>query len=260
MRSFRILLAAILLTSCPWHHLGAQVPRQSFPTPPVPSKVLPGEVLNAPPPDCHNPLPPGYIGPRPQDVLEPRPAGYVGAVPIRKSKWDAVFDRDLPVADALTKLIVPVKPVEIPLTGGFPDWINNPPDWVNKVAPTKDAGGSNREKFKWVLTTENRLWAVPILDLKRPGVSGNAGVSYDKDDDDILKHAIVTRGLPVRSAGIAQIQGDKIVIDNGSGHYWPTVDSVRHWAVGAFEKAGFKRGNIIVHKFTNDQNQKSYFK
>lgn len=252
MRSFRLLLAAILLAFCPWHHLGAQGPVQSLPAPPVPSKILPGEDRNVPPPGRRHALPPGYIGPRPQDILEPRPEDYTGPVPVRVSVWDDVFDRDLPVADALTRLIVPIRPVEIMPTDKLPDWMNNPPDWVNKVAP-------NGEKFKWVLTTEPKLWAIPILDLKRSRVSGKEGASYAKEDDDILKHVIVTRGLPVLSAGIARIQGDKIVIDNGSGHYWPTYRSLQRWAVDAFEKAGFKRQNIEDHDFIKDKNL-NYFK
>jgi len=166
-----------------------------------------------------------------------------------KDKRDELFRRDLPIADASKLLKKKVEPVEIENS-----------DSINKVAP-------HNEKFKWVLTMspELKLWAIPILDLKRPPVSTNKDVVHkdDEDDitmyeDDIIKHVIVTRGLPVQSAGEAQRQGDKIVIDNGSGHYQPTFKSLQRWAEDAFvEKARFKRENIELHKFEKGQ---KYFK
>ena len=150
------------------------------------------------------------------------------------SKWDEV-KYDLAIADSLKSY--GVQPVKL-----------TDPDSLKEVAP-------NGEKFKWVLTLspELQLWAIPILDLKRPPVS-NKDIMFK---DDVIKHVIATRGSPVQSAGEAQLQGGKLVIDNGSGHYKPTPKSVEVWGKPAFVKVGFKLENIERHEFEKEQ---KYFK
>jgi hypothetical protein len=264
MRSFRILLAAILLASCPWPHLGAQISGQHLSTPPVPNKILPAGV-----PDKNSPY---WLGPLLSDVEEPRNENCIGPFTVVKDKRDEVFTKDLPLADSL-KFLLGVKPVQI-------ENLNS----IKEIAP-------NGEIFKWVLIGPpegppecRQLWAIPILNLTRPPVElppnsnnvprdpkhldvfiDNFIIATYKDNnlqpigDDILKHVIVTRGKPVLSAGEAQRQVDKLVIDNHSGHYHPTFKSVKDRAVSAFVNAGFKRENIEVHN-ENEKKRKKYFK
>jgi hypothetical protein len=198
MKSFRVLLAAVLLLSCPWHDLGAQDDGRSHPTLAAPSKTVPA----------------GNTVPR-----SPSDPGPFEVVP--KKKGEVLCD--LCISDRLG-----IKAFEIK---------KGDPDWIKKVAP-------NGQAFKWVLTPapESKLWGIPILeaklDLTQVPADGNSNNHYATKDD-VAKHVIATGGLPVQTAGVAQIQGRKIVIDCDSGHYQPTPLSVRKSGVPAFQGAGF---------------------
>jgi hypothetical protein len=122
------------------------------------------------------------------------------------SKQRGVPD-ELGVADALG-----VRPVKI-----------TSPASVAAIAPEGQA-------FKWVLTVENQLWGLPMLDRH---------LVFTEKDRDIIKHVIVTRGAPVNSAGKGVVRGGVLWIDSRSGHYHPTPESVRALAVPAFKAAGF---------------------
>ncbi len=99
------------------------------------------------------------------------------------------------------------------------------PASIQVIAPAGHA-------FRWVLTLEGELWGLPMLDRHQ--------VLTEKDRD-IIKHVVVTRGEPVKSAGKAQVQGDTLLIDPRSGHYHPTWESVKHLAEPAFKAAGFAK-------------------
>jgi hypothetical protein len=219
MRTIRALLAAILLASCPWHHLGAQVPGQSLPTPPVPSKILPA------------------------NYDDERPRGYIGLLGVVQSK-SAEVPADLCIARYL-------KIEAVKFSG---------PDSIKVVAP-------NGQVFKWVLTPERRLYAIPILHLdvdlyrKRGDETGNSTDNHllKKKVPDVIKHVIATGGNPVLSAGEAQLQGAKLVVDNHSGHYHPTPESFKTWAFCEFVNAGFKPENIEFHD-EREKEVRKYFK
>ncbi len=119
---------------------------------------------------------------------------------------------DLAIADALG-----IKPVRI--TG---------PASIKRIAP-------NGQAFKWVLNLKDELWGLPMLDWH---------LVFTEKDRDIIKHDVVTRGGPVRSAGKAQVQGDTLLIDSRSGHYHPTPDSVKQLAEPVF-KAFFAKVKTV---------------
>lgn len=94
------------------------------------------------------------------------------------------------------------------------------------------------QPFKWVLSADGRLWGLPMLDRH---------VIHSDEDKDIIKHVVANRGRPVYSAGIALLKGNKLLIDNRSGHYQPNDESL-NVAKPAFELKGFSveiRGRIL---------------
>jgi hypothetical protein len=97
------------------------------------------------------------------------------------------------------------------------------PAAIAELAPAGQA-------FKWVLTIEGELWALPMLDRH---------LVFTEKDRDIIKHDIVTRGAAVMSAGKAVVRGGVLFIDPRSGHYRPSLESVRTLAAPAFREAGF---------------------
>jgi hypothetical protein len=153
---------------------------------------------------------------------------------------------DLYIADALG-----IQPVKI-----------TSPDSIKEVAP-------DGQIFKWVLTPppERQLYAIPILDLDldlyRHGGLENDKLTHNyvvkKQLPDVIKHVIANRGNPVLSAGEAQLQGAKLLIDNHSGHYHPLPESFKDWAEDAFVNAGFKLENIEFHD-EREKSVKKYFK
>jgi hypothetical protein len=219
MKSLQALLVAAFLASCPLHHLGAMGPGQPLPTPPAPGKLLPADV---------------YVRPI-----------KTGPFPVVPQKLCEV-PGDLYIADALG-----IQPVKI-----------TSPNSIKEVAP-------NGQIFKWVLTPppERQLYAIPILDLEldlyRSGGRGTANSTnkhvLKKRIPDAIKHVIANRGNPVLSAGEAQLQGVKLVIDNHSGHYHPLPESFKDWAEDAFVNAGFKLENIEFHD-EHEKGVKKYFK
>jgi hypothetical protein len=219
MKSLRAPLIAALLASCPWHNLGAQGPRQPLPTPPAPGKLLPVDV---------------YVR-----------SIKTGPFPVVSEKLCEV-PGDLYIADALG-----IQPVKI-----------TSPDSIKEVAP-------NGQIFKWVLTPppERQLYAIPILDLdldlyRNGGLETAKSIKkhiLKKQFPDAIKHVIANRGNPVLSAGEAQLQGVKLVIDNHSGHYHPLPESFKDWAEDAFVNAGFKLENIEFHD-EREKSKKKYFK
>ena len=92
------------------------------------------------------------------------------------------------------------------------------------------------QAFKWVLTLEGELWGIPMLDRH---------LVFTEKDRDIIKHDIVTRGGPVRSAGKAIRRKDSLLLDPRSGHYHPTKESVEGFAAPKFRAYGF--ANVEVH-------------
>jgi len=94
----------------------------------------------------------------------------------------------------------------------------------------------NGQAFRWVLSLEGELWGLPMLDRH---------LVFTEKDRDIIKHDVVTRGGPVRSAGKAQVRGDLLLIDPRSGHYRPTKESVKELAEPAFKAAGFAKVETV---------------
>jgi hypothetical protein len=219
MKSLRALLAATLLAFCPWHHLKTEGSGQPPPIPPVPIKDLPVGVS-----------------------VRRLKTGLFHVVPNKLSEVPG----DLRIADFLG-----IQAVKI-----------TSPDSIEEVAP-------NGQIFKWVLTPppERRLYAIPILDLDldlyRSGAPGAANSAskhiVKKRIPDAIKHVIANRGNPVLSAGEAQLQGVKLVIDNHSGHYHPLPESFKDWALDAFVNAGFKLEYIEFHN-EHEKSVKNYFK
>ncbi len=212
MKPFRTLSVAALVVACLWPHVGAQDPTRSLPTVPAPVKTIPASVVAPTAPAPSKTIPANVVAPQ---------ASTGPPFAVVKDKQCEV-PGDLCIADYLG-----IEAVAI--TG---------PDSIKKVAP-------NGQAFKWVLTPwpKLQLYAIPKFDLTASPVNGSSDRDIIKID--VVKHIIATRGLPVQSAGHAQLQGDKLVIDNGSGHYQPTRTSVEVWAAPAFKGAGF--GNVEVH-------------
>ena len=67
--------------------------------------------------------------------------------------------------------------------------------------------GKDGKPFKWVVSEEGELLALPIVE---PG--------------DVIKHTVATGGKPVQAAGIGALQDNKLIIDKRSGHYKPDPD------------------------------------
>jgi hypothetical protein len=103
------------------------------------------------------------------------------------------------------------------------------PASIQGIAPAGQA-------FRWVLTLEGELWGLPMLDRH---------LVFTEKDRDIIKHDVVTRGGPVKSAGKAQVQGNTLLIDPRSGHYHPTPASVKQLAEPAFKAAGFEKVQTV---------------
>lgn len=231
MRSSRTLFAAILLASLLWLHAGTRAPAQVTTSPQDAAQVKAAD--------------------KKTDVTKGGAAERSGP-PFNVVRDKAVEVRDdLAIADALG-----IRPVKI--GSKIKDKDGTERDWAYYVCP-------NGETFKWVLTgpPESELWAVPILDLRRPlapaapgkqhpdgqptttdGKAKTDGKAAKKDEfekGDVIKHVLVTRGMPVQTAGEARLDGDhKIHINNSSGHYQPNYASVESYAVPAFEKLGFE--------------------
>lgn len=213
MRSSKTLFAAILLASLLWLYFETRLPAQRPTSPQDTTTAKPADKKTG----TASTSPHVRSGP-PFNVVRDK------AVEVRN---------DLAIADALG-----IRPIKIGSKSKDKDGKER--DWTYYVCP-------KGEKFKWVLTRppESELWAVPILDLRRPlplplSNNGNPIPALYPGGEDIIKHIIVTRGMPVQTAGEAWYEGDELVIDNHSGHYQPNPESVTLYALKAFQELGIK--------------------
>lgn len=110
----------------------------------------------------------------PENFAEPNAGACLPFAVIESTRGE--IPRDIAIADALG-----IRPVRITV-----------PDSIQGIALAGHA-------FRWVPTLEGELWGLPMLDRH---------LVFTEKDRDIIKHDVVTRGWPVKSAGKAQVRGD----------------------------------------------------